>query len=252
METDINRRGPTDNNTTWFMEELAEYSTGIPGGREDSRLLIACDRFRSGEASGSEYQRYKSAAIDYITTRLPAAPLSEQEACFQFLLQSELINESVEIRNALHMLLQSRLTVPLDKLSLNIVTALLRSRRPPSDNLMQIICGKVRKEYLAAPSWNYIGALAALVGRTGELPYTNDNLIQDIARLADSPDFDRALHLRNTIWTALNPPLDSISILTRIRRGQSMHRHNYPPTAAPTTPDFSQAMDYLQKSIVKS
>jgi len=244
METDTHF-AESGNDITWFVEDILEYSTGVPGGREDSSLLKLCDRFRNGRTTVEESQRYKLAAIEYITNHLATRTGNEQQAFLQFLLQSELINECTEIRNTLHTLLQSRLTLPLDRLSLNIAASLLRSNRPPSETLIQEMFGKVHAEHLANPSWSHVGILAASIGRTGKIRYSVDDLIGDIARLADSKDFAKKLHLRNAVWTSLNPRLDSILILTKVRSGQALHRHNYPPNFAP-------AMKQLNSLIVFS
>lgn len=227
----------------WFVEELEEYSKPAVG-RDDPALLRIVNALRRGNATEQQLHGYKSAALGYIAGQLRNDDPRRQRAFLQFLLQSEMLNDSNELRTALWDYLQANLPDQLDALSLSIAASLLESARAPAPTMARRMFSRVRSEHQAHPNWNYVGVLARMIGLTGEVPYSTDDLVNDIALLSDTPGFENALRARNATWMSVKPPLDAITVLTRVQRGQRGNGHR-----RPATPDFS-FVDRVTESIV--
>jgi hypothetical protein len=226
-----------------LVRELAQ-SDGL--GRDDPTLLRIAERLRTGTADEKELQEIKRGAISYAANDLVEVPWDHQAAFLSFIVQSELIVECAALRQALYKVLQPMLTQPLDRLTVEISTALMRSSKPPTSNLVGQLFEKVIPEYRISPDWRYVGLLAKLVDRTigSSKPYTQNDFISDLGRLATQPDFERNLMMRNAVWSSIDPRLDAITILNAVRRRQ--HRH---AARHPTKPDFAPVMEAFRKRI---
>jgi hypothetical protein len=231
---------PENRSDAELMRSLLAEMSQPSEARDDPQLVRLADQYRRGIET--DIAPIKRASVQYIKDMLPDSIVNERRAFFVFLVQSELINESVEIRTALYAAIEPRLNNVSDPLVEEVASLLLRSARPPAERLAARLLERIRTSYLKRPNWKQAGILASLVGKSSTYQYTTNTLLSDITRLADDPDFEKAVKLRNALWSGVG--LDSIEIVTHARRTQREHAANYPDT-----PDFAGPVQRVRKSI---
>ena len=233
----------------WFLSELTDYSDESNSARAVPRLQIVAGELRTSTISSDDFNRYRRASIEFIRKSLVNVAVNIQNYFFIFLLQADIVDSSTEVRNALHSLLTSRLNRPIDHLTASIVTALCKNFKPPAGQVVAEIFRKTRDEFNQHPDWLQIGVLACCVGRIPERGYTTSDLINDISRLRDEPNFEKRVSSRNTIWAALNPPTDAIEIITAAKRADTTHAANHPISIQNINQRFDQDVNRLLSRI---
>lgn len=216
MSKIVENQPSVSDNIAWFICELHAYADEESLGKSVSPLLVVSADIKTAQISDEGFRRYKRAVLCFISECLVSAERSIQDAFFMFLLQSSMIDDSREVRSAMHVLLKGRLGFPLDMLSVNIAGALLRSNKTPASSVIDEVFSKAKEQFTRKPDWMLAGVLASAVGRVRDTTYTTDDFIADLAKLL-SPEFDNAVRLRNPLWLTLNPPTDAISIIAKVR-----------------------------------
>jgi hypothetical protein len=204
-----------------FEVELQRLGSDDLSTKHASRLTVDAALLRTGNIGEAEARYYKRVVLSYIRQRLLTCAPDEYRNFFQFLLQSELVDDSGEIRSALFDALTSLSEKPIDRVSLEISLSLLRSNKSPTSNVIRSWLSKVRKQYFQKPEWRLTGFLAACVGRDAEAVYAPSDFIKDLGLLY-GPGFDKALCVRNPLWMRINciPRLDAITILQSVERSR--------------------------------
>lgn len=200
----------------WFIRELQVYADEEALGKNVSPLLVVSADIKTAQISDEGFRRYKRAVLCFISEGLETSDKSVQDAFFMFLLQSSMIDDSNEVRSAMHVLLKGRLGIALDRLSVNIAGALLSSNKTPTSSVIDEVFSKAKEQFAIKPDWMLASVLVSAVGRVQEPTYSTDELIADLVKL-NSPEFDNAVRLRNPLWLTLNPPTDAISIIAKVR-----------------------------------
>lgn len=228
-----------------FVELLHEHSEQNSLGKANSRMLDIALLLKEGRGSDGARPAYRDASLQFIRTRLRNEPSENQDAFFRFLLQSELAEDSPEIRAELHRFIRGRLHRPFDRLTITAAGTLLRSNQIPSAVLASEIFGAVRSQYCASASWDLLGLLARCAGRV--VGYTTSDLVDDIALLhtEDEERFSKAIRRRNAIWTSLPTPIDAIDIINLIGRRHGQSPHNFPIASK-----FGNVMDKAEANVV--
>jgi hypothetical protein len=215
----------------WLSEQLQEYAREPRGSIEDPPLLTVSTQLKRGELDGVEYCKYQAATLEYIENCLGKRPRREEEAFLKFLVYSEVSDVSMEIRNALHLTLTNRFSSPTDWLCLEILSVLLRSPKPPSSNLGPKFIPAIRAQHRMSPAWQYVVILVALADKAPNVDYDAQALVDDIALLEKTPDFERALRTKHPLWINSRFRLDSISLYQQIKRKDIDSMRNFPAPA---------------------
>lgn len=203
----------------WFAAALHLYANEQAIGKGVSQLTVWADKSRNGKLNDEDQKTLKLAVLTYIRDQLTSAAQDLQYAFFVFLSASELVFDSAEIRDELYSLIQKSKNKNLDRLTIDATICLLKTNKAPSRVLRQEILPIVLEQFDAAPNWRLLGILAVCVGQMENSQYTTSNLIDSMAKLYDlqGGDFDKAVRLRNHLWTSLTPPTDAVDIITKLR-----------------------------------
>lgn len=210
----------------WFEAELGRYLLD-DDSRSHSKLLLLSHKLKVCDDT-AEVRRCRRAALEFVRHRLINAASEIQDAFFSFVLQSELVDHAAEVRAALHHLLRSRVSQPIDRLSASIVTAVARTNRPPTAQMLSEVFDSAKAQYKAKPSWTLASVLVSCVHRVPQRVYEINDLIRDLALLDNGEAFDQAVKRRNAMWQSLQPPADAVDIVNSVRRLSVDRSINYP------------------------
>ena len=225
----------------WFEAELNAFAEDDKLSHSNSVLLEVASQFRQGLADESR-PRYKEAVLTFIRSRLHQVDETAQMAFFSFLVLAEFVEDSFEVRSALHDLLRQRAKV--DGLTSNITTALLRTGRPPAAQVREEMFRLAKAEFNRQPTWSLISILATAVGKLARNAYPLPDFIDDLGRL-NGPDFPRAIALRDPIWKTLTPSTDSVALLNEVGRRQPAINADHPRSSG----DLHEKMERRARAI---
>jgi hypothetical protein len=192
---------------------IRDHAAGAWVGKDDPPLVQLSRLIKRGELSDTEVARCRAAVTAYCDS-LTKVPRPERQAFLTFLVQSEIASESMEIRNRLFMLLTGQSPVKASsQLGTEIMSTLLRSRKPPSSALAQHFGPQIRAAHSTVPDWRFVGTLVSLATQAPTFVYEIDDLLTDLQKLRPQSDFDLALRTRNAIWTTSKFAVDAIALL---------------------------------------
>jgi hypothetical protein len=215
----------------WFDDELEAFAEDSTSYHSNAILLEVASEMRQAKISDVQRARYKGAVLRFIPNRLPYVRERLQDAFFSFLALAELVEDSFEVRTALHDLLRHR--SQLDELTINIATALLSTEKIPAAQVREEVFASAREEFSRRPRWGLVSILAKVVGRLPNDGYPLAKFVEDIGRL-NGPGFSRAVTLRDPLWRSLSPPVDSIYLLNEVGRRAPSTNRNYPRNSLTT------------------
>ena len=209
-----------------LVELIKDHAAGRWIGKANPPLVEIITRMKRGQLTYAEAERCKAAVIGYCEVLRTASRLASQ-TFLTFLVQSEIGSESMEIRNSLFALLTGRDAVDATSpLGTDIISTLLRSRKSPSEALIKEFGPSIRAIHSAQPEWRFVGALVAMATQSPTFSYELGDLLDDLEKLKDEPDFDLALRTRNAVWTTSKFGVDSISL--RQHLGKRTDGKNFP------------------------
>jgi len=231
-----------------FEDDLHAFAEDDKLSHSNSVLLDVASQLRQGSLADGSRARYKETVLKFIRVRLNQVDEVAQTAFFSFLVLAELVEDSSEVRSALHDLL--RQSGKIDRLSSNITTALLRTEKPPAAQVREEMFQLAKAEFDLQPTWSLVSILATAVGKLARGTYPFTDFISDLSRLR-GPDFSRAVALRDPIWKTLTPPTDSVTLLNELGRRAPATSADFPRSSSSFQERISQRARGINANVIR-
>jgi len=200
---------------------LEEHLNFLEDDRQSSWLAEFSERAQAGEASDSDCQSFRKAALAFIRNDLEECAIQNRAALFSVLLYSGQLFDSLEIREALFRTISDKLERPFSDLTIEISSMLLRSSSVPSKRLSDnLLRAGIRREFQEQRDWRLIALLASMLA-IGTEQYSGNDLISDLSLLSGDADFHRRVTERDALWRRAQMGFNSQVILKLVQNQSS-------------------------------